>query len=412
MSLWSWIKSPFSGAGAMSRVSAQVGTADYFQGLNDPRLIEFMRAGGSPTASGISVSVDDALKNTTVMRCVSLIAFSIAMLPLHVRYRDTKEKASDHAVYKLLHRRPNAWQTAFEFRALMQERALTHGDAFALKVESAGRIVQLVPLEPSKITVRQRTDWSLEYVYTRPDGGTVVYPQSRIFHLRYGISKDGMTGVSLVAQAAEAIGLALQAEAAAASLFKNGLQPGQAVKHPNKISQEAYDRLKASLDEREGARNFNKTIILEEGMALDSPAQSGRDSQAIEQRRHQIEEVARPFGVPRPLLGVDDTSWGSGIDVLGQFFVRYGLNPWFEVWQQAGERSLFSERDAETYEVKFNPAGLLRGSFADQAEFFAKGLGAGGHHPFLSVSEIRGWLDLPENQDLPPAMGQSNEGRP
>ena len=109
--------------------------------------------------------------------------------------------------------------------------------------------------------------------------------------------------------------------------------------------------------------------------------------------------------MPRPLLGVDDTSWGSGIDVLGQFFVRYGLNPWFEAWEQAIERSLLDDAEAEIYQAKFNAGALLRGSMKDQAEFFAKGLGAGGHAPFLHPDEPREWLDMPKRDDLPPAMG-------
>lgn len=392
-------------------VQAMAGESAQFYGMEDPRLLEFIRAGGAGlTEAGLSISPQVAMRNTTVLRCVSLISFAIGMLPLHLRRKSDKNKADDHPLFRVLHRKPNAWQTSFEFRSLMQQRALVDGNAYALIVRSGNKILQLVPLATDSIKVVQRSDWTLEYHLKRNGAETRILPQSDIFHLRYGMSDDGITGLSLVKQAAEAIALAMQTEKAAARLFRNGMIVGQVLKHKDTLTPEVFDRLKASMAEREGAGNAHKTMILEEGMEIEGGGQSGRESQAIENRKHQIEEIARPFGVPRPLLGVDDTSWGSGIDVLGQFFVRYGLNPWFEAWQQAIERSLLTEREADEYEAKFNAGALLRGSMKDQAEFFAKGLGSGGHQPWLHPDEPRDWMDLPRRDDLPPAPGQQTQG--
>ncbi|ARC87132.1 phage portal protein [Rhodovulum sp. MB263] len=380
-----------------------------FDGLDDPRLYEFIRSGGAGgmTEAGLCVSPKVALRNTTVIRCISLIAFSIGMLPLHLHRKADKSKADDHPLFRVLHRRPNGWQTAFEFRSLMQQRALTHGDAFAMIVRTGNRVTQLVPLDNARVTVEQTDDWSLVYKVQRRTGGMTVLPQRDVFHLRYGISEDGFRGVSLVRQAAEAIALAIQTEKAAARLFRNGLIIGQTFQHPGKLTPEAFARLKASLEEASGAGNAHRPKILEEGMTLAPGGTTGKDAEALDQRKHQVEEIARPFGVPRPLLGVDDTSWGSGIDVLGQFFVRYGLSPWFEAWQQAIERDLLTDAEAEIYEAKFNAGALLRGSMKDQAEFFAKGLGSGGHQPFLEVDEVRGWLDLGHSENLPAMPGQT-----
>ncbi len=112
-------------------------------------------------------------------------------------------------------------------------------------------------------------------------------------------------------------------------------------------------------------------------LKADPLKQSFKDSQHIETRTMQIDEIARVFGVPRPLVGVQETSWGSGIATLGQLFARYTLNPWFVQWQQTAALSLFSEEEAETIECVFNVSALLRGSPQEQADFFAKSLGAG-----------------------------------
>lgn len=397
--------------GDATKPHAMAGESVIFSGLDDPRLLEFIRSGGgAATAAGLSVTPEQAMRNTAVLRSVLLISNSIAMLPLHLQFRSDKTKADDHPLFKVLHRRPNGWQTAFEFRQLMQRWALVDGDAIARKVMVGNRITALIPIARNRWTVEQLPTGALSYRITRKDASPLVLAQNEFFHLRGPVSDDGISGLSLVRQAAEAIALAIQTERAAARLFEKGMIVGQVFRHPGKLSAEAFERLRASMEAREGASNAHKSIILEEGMDTGAAASSGRDAQALEQRAHQIEEIGRAFGVPRPLLGMDDTSWGSGIDVLGQMFVQYGLNPWFEAWQQAIERDLLTEAEAEIYQAKFNPAALLRGSMQAQAEYFAKALGSGGHAPWMAQDEVREAVDMPPRNDLPLAMGQTGGG--
>lgn len=379
--------------------------------LNDSFLLDFMRD-GYEAASGQSVSVERALRNPAMFRAVSLISYAIGMLPLHVIDNETKEKA-DHPLFRILHREPNNWQTAFDFRSLMQLRALVKGDAYALIVRSrqirTGRddIVRLVPLNPDYVDPVQNDDWSVSYRYSPPKGGQRMLRPEEVFHLR-GLSLDGIHGLSLVKQARDPIGLALAAELAAGRLYKNGSFIGGALRHPGKLSDEAYERLKASKAEKEGAENAGKDLILEEGMEYQAFAQNARDAQMTELRKMQVEEIARVTGVPRPLLMVDETSWGSGIQALGQFFVQYALNPWFEAWQQAAERSLLVGEEKDRLAVKFNPNALLRGSTKDQGDFFAKALGAGGQPGWMSPNEVRRLNDMPEDRD--PASNQISKG--
>ncbi|WP_254689744.1 phage portal protein [Shinella daejeonensis] len=380
--------------------------------VDGDRLADLMRA-VSMTESGANVTVTTALKNTTVFRCVSLVSYTIGMLPLHLfEAGDERLKAESHSLYKLLTRQPNDWQSAFDFKALMQMRALVNGDAFALVVRSMGRPIRLVPLPNGMVTIRQNDDWTVEYHYQPAKGPKQIFKAEEILHLR-GLSTDGLRGMSLVRQAAEAIGLALQTEKAAARLFRNGMLVGGALKHKAKLSPEAYERLKASMAERENADNAHKWLILEEEMDATPFSQTGRDNQHLETRQHQIEEIGRVFGVPRPLLMVDDTSWGSGIDVLGQFFVRYGLAPWFTAWEQAIHRSVLLDAEKDRFYAKFNEGALLRGSMKDQAEFFAKALGSGGHRPWMGVDEVRALQELGKAKpgQLPAAPGQQEDGQ-
>ncbi len=389
--------------------------------LDDPRVIEILRDGFLSSA-GFTVNPETALRNPAFFRAVSLISNSIGMLPLNLIEKESKKKATEHPLHRLLHRKPNDWQSAYDFRGLMQLRALVYRNSYALIVRSrdirAGRdkIIRLVPLCPKRMEATLNDDWTVSYKYQPKTGGRIVYRASDIFHLR-GLSLDGLNGFSLVEQAKEAIGLALTAELAAGRLFKNGALVGGALSHKGKLSDQAFDRLKQSLAEKEGAENAGKNLILEEGMEFKTFSHSARDAQMTELRKLQVEEIGRVSGVPRPLLMVDETSWGSGIEALGQFFVAYALNPWFEAWQQAIERSLLSDDEADHYEAKFNPGALLRGSLKDQADFLAKALGSGGHQPWMHVDEVRDVMDLPEREAPPSLMGHKggpalDDGKP
>jgi len=389
---------PFSAPPMAAR--APVGEAVMAYSLNDPFLLDFMRD-GLQAASGANVSAEAAMRNPAFFRAMSLISNSIGMLPLHVLDNETKAKAKELSLYRLLHRRPNNWQTAFDFRSLMQLRAMTSDrPATALIVRSrqirTGReeIVRMIPFDPKRVEVKQRPDWTVVYEYQPAEGGKRTYASDEIFHLR-GLSMDGLNSVNLVRQARDAIGLALSAELAAGRLFKNGSFIGGALKHPGKLSDPAFNRLKASLAEKEGAENAGKNLILEEGMDYVAMAQNAKDAELSGLRKMQVEEIARVTGVPRPLLMVDETSWGSGIQALGQFFVQYALGPWFTAWQQAAERSLLTDDQSDRYSVEFNADALLKGSTKDQGDFFAKALGAGGQRPWMTQDEVRGFSNLP-----------------
>lgn len=394
------------------RVQAEAAT---FVSLDDPRIRDFVQS-GLESLSGQKVTVETALRNPAMFRAFSLIANSMGMLPFHIIDNETKEKAVDHPLYRILHREPNNWQTAFDFRSLMELRRLAYGDAYALVVRSRQlrtnreEIVRLIPLNSERMQAIQQDDFSIEYHYQPAKGARRVYQAHDIFHLR-GLSLNGVNGLSLVKQARDAIGLALAAEMAAGRLYKNGAFVDGYLKATGGLSDEAFERLQTSWNDRySGAENAGKTPLLEEGTEYATVGSSARDAQLIELRKMQVEEVARVTGIPRPLLMVDETSWGTGILALGQFLVQYALNPSFEAWQQSVERTLLTGDDKGRYSAKYNPAALLRGSPTEQANFFGKALGGPGARGWMTPNEVRRLNDLPDDPD--PVSNTISQGAP
>lgn len=355
--------------------------------MDDPAFLEFIRAGGSA-----GVSVEAALENSAVWRCVDLIAGSIGMLPLGImrRGRDgAMSPAAEHPLHRVLMHRPNGWQTPSEFKRLMQFWALVDGDAFALPTVSVGRVTELRPILPSRVRVEQVADWSVVYHVTLPDGGVRTLPASEVFHLR-GPSLDGITGVSRVRKAAAVIQTALRAQQAADRIFRQGIMASGALRHPGRLGPEGVEHLRKSMEDRfGGADKAGKWMILEEGMEAQVFQATAENSRLVEVRAAQVEEIARIFGVPRPLMGVEETSWGSGIEQLAILFVRFTLAPWFAAWEEAIRRTLLPEKDWATLVPDFDERELLRGTLKDQADFFARALGSGGGKPWMEPNEVR-----------------------
>lgn len=158
------------------------------------------------------------------------------------------------------------------------------------------------------------------------------------------------------------------------------------------LGDEAYGRLRESLrDSFSGADADEDFLILEEGLKAKVLTGTTKDNQLVEMRRLEAEEVSRFTGAPRPLLMFDETSWGSGIQQLGLFFVTYCLLQWFVIWEEAIWFCLLSPVEQETMYAKFNDGALLRGSLKEQAEFLKAALGP--NTGFFTPNEAREYMD-------------------
>lgn len=364
-----------------------------FSGFDDPAFLEFVRSGRLGEAMTM-------LRNTAALRCLSLVGNGLGMLPTSLYHSGHEKRAAkDHPAYKLLRFKPNPWQTPMEFKSQMQLLLETEGNAYARIIRAGGRPIHLIPFDKGRVQGKLTEAWRMQYRCTTESGGVLTLDQDEILHVR-DLSLDGVHGLSKRQLSTEVFELAAHAQQAASNVFKTGVMAGGAIEVPNALSDQAYRRMKESLnDEYSGAANANKWMIAEEGAKANRFSSTAHDAQQNETRNHQIEEVARLYGVPRPLLMMDDTSWGSGIEQLAIFFVQYTLAPRFVAWEQALARSLLTDREREAMYFKFNERALMRGTLKDQADYFAKALGSGGHQPWHTANEIRDLAEYPADED-------------
>jgi len=128
--------------------------------------------GSRMSSSGKTVNWQTSLEVTTVLACVRVIANGISQVPFRVYQEDGagRSVASAHPLNVILSRRPNDWQTSFEFRETMAFHAALTGNFYAFVNRQRGRVIELIPIPPQWVTVEQNADYSLIYK-VRPDKG-------------------------------------------------------------------------------------------------------------------------------------------------------------------------------------------------------------------------------------------------
>jgi HK97 family phage portal protein len=367
-----------------------------------PRELEALvleYGGGYPEASsGERVSPETAMRTSAVYSCVGLIAETVGMLPLKLYRRlegGGKEEAADHPLHRMMHRRPNAWQTAMEFREMGTQHLCLRGNFYAFKVTAGGRVRELLPLLPQWVSVEQKEDWELLYTITWGARNGVKrvekVPAGNVMHIRYR-TLDGILGLNPIAYARETIGLAMAAEKHGARLFKNGAKPLGVIKHPKVMTEQAQERFKKNWQEAYSGEGLFKTAILEEGMEYEPLSMSNQDAQFLESRKFQVEDIARIYRVPLPLIQHTEksTSWGTGIEQLILGFIKFTMLPWFTRWEGTLERDLLRAEEQGSLFFEFLVDGLERGDFKGRYEGYEKAIQNG----IMSPNEVRGKENL------------------
>lgn len=331
------------------------------------------------TYTGKRVSSQRAMRLTAVFACVRVLAESIGMLPCSL-YKNTgkgKEKATSERIYKLLTLKPNGYMTPQEFWELVILCLCLRGNFYAYKVKALGEVAELLPIDPGSVVPKLNSNWEPVYQVTFPDGTTDILGQDDIWHVRI-LTLDGLVGLNPIAYAREAISLGLATEEHGARLFGNGAVTSGVLRTEQQLSDSAYQRLKSDFEEKhQGLGNAHKPMILEMGLDWKSMALNAEDSQFLETRKFQLEEICRLFRVPMHMVQNTDRATFSNIEELGMGFINYSLVPYLTRIEQRINIGLVRESKQGTYYAKFNVGALLRGDMKSRFDAYATAINWG-----------------------------------
>lgn len=343
-----------------------------------------------PAFTGRTVTEASSLSLSTVWACVRIIAGTAAKTPTKIYRRtpDGKQLATDHYLYSLFCGSANPHMSSFRFFRLMQTWQLLWGNAYAeIEINGRGQILGLWPMRPDRMRVGQADDGSLLYIYDPASPGLQkrVIDEHHMFHLR-GLETDGVSGLSVIGQARQAVALAMAAEEYGARFFANNARPGIYLKHPGALSDKAKKNLIADWENlHRGLQGAHRVGVLEEGMELKEVGIPPEDAQFLQTREHQVIDICRWYGVQPHKVAALDRATNNNIEQQALEFVQDTMEDHFANWEAETSHTLLSAREAQTIFAEFDRSKLLRGDFKSRAD----GLVALRQNGFINADEGR-----------------------
>lgn len=339
--------------------------------LTYDQVANLIDGNGGRVIAGVHVTEKTAMQVSTVLACVKVIADGCATPKLHV-YREKADGRRERAVnipeYRMLARRPNEWQTSFEWRRQMTLHAALTGAALSIKVRGDNRRVrELIPVMPGQWEVRRVSRYELKYRCWDEFGIIGEFSRDDVFLLN-GLQWDWAKNMNAVALASSAIGLAIATERSQAAMHANGLRPSGTYSVDGDLNEEQHARLTKWLKEKGGSANAGVPLVLDRAAKWLHTGYSGVDAQHVETRRLQIEEMCRGYGVFPIMVGHSDkTATFASSEAFFAAHVRHTLAPWHMAWTQGIDEMLLD--GSGPLFAEFDTRYMTAGSMKDRAQW-------------------------------------------
>ena len=340
-----------------------------------------------------SVSPDLAMKLSAVYACVYVLSSSVAQLPLHVKRKsgDKVDTVKDHPAYYLLHDSPNAWQTSYKLREYAQSSVLLYGNAYIHIVrDKNGEVVSLESLEPWKVQLLKNGSRHV-YAYYGDDKTMSLSPDD-VLHIK-SLGPSIKTGKSVIQTHAETIGLGLDARKFASGFFGGNARPAGILSVKTPLNSNAWENFKKMWQTaQEKLRSEeNKTILLPAELDYKALTVSPVDTELLSMMKLNRSEIAGIFNVPAHMINDLEKATFSNISEQTIQFIRFSVMPWVVNWEQELNRKIFTEAERKAgYFVKFNLAGIMRGTAGERATFYHAAITDG----WMSRNEARQLEDM------------------
>jgi HK97 family phage portal protein len=330
--------------------------------------------GDLSSMSGVSVTPLKALGVSTVYSVVNVTANALSTLPLVIYQKKDGQKtpATNHPLNDLVSCSPNEFMTAADFFTAQEANRTLRGNSFAQIVRNGrGEVVELIPLENEYVQYNLTTTGPVYYYKTH----SLSFQE--VLHVK-GLTFNGHLGAATTSHVRDVIGLAIALQDNAGKFFANGSKVADVLGTDARLSpDQRADLAKVFRDRKEKGEDYS-ALILDNGLKYVAHRSENRDSQMMEARRLQREEIAAAFGIPASKVGILDSATFSNIEQLGIDFVISYLQPICVKWEQALNQRLLTkpERQNGLY-FKFDLRGLMRGDATARAAYFSTMINAG-----------------------------------
>lgn len=347
----------------------------------DAALLEMF--GCTPTAAGVTVTVESALRVPAVQCAIRVVSEAVATLPAYVSQEVSGEyvRKPEHPAQALLSSEWNGWTSAYEgLLSMVIDAQCRDEGALAWVNRVGGKPVEIIRYAPGVVSVLYDTATG-EPSYRI--GAGPLNPAD-IIHVR----PLGPLCRAPLTLAREAIGLAIVMALHASKLFANGARPSGVLALKGNASADTITKIREAWQLAHGGDKSGGTAIVGSEASYQQLTLTSVDSQFLELRTFQIQEIARAFRVPPHMLfDLGRATW-SNSEQMGLEFLSYTLQPWLDNIKGALRRALFTaEERAAGYCVEFETDDLTRADIGARAVAYSSLVSSRVFNP----NEIRRW---------------------
>jgi HK97 family phage portal protein len=286
-----------------------------------------LREGGLRNYSGEEVNENSALGISTVFSAISLLADSIALLPLKTMRTDGQKVI--HTEKPKFLEKPNVAQDISMFSIIHQtiSTLAMHGNAFVLvDRDRQGRPIQLTPIHPEKVKVEMDNGKKCFMLMTKKGQYDRKITNYNMLHLVWYQYPGSLTGISPLRANGNTYGLALAMERHLSQFYGQGGTPSSVLETDRDLTAEQATVLKETW-----LNNHNrnrKPAVLTGGLKWKAIS-AAAGNELIEARDQITHEIARVFRIPAHLLlAKDGSNVYSNLESNGLAFIRHTLLPW------------------------------------------------------------------------------------
>jgi HK97 family phage portal protein len=223
-------------------------------------------------------------------------------------------------------------------------------------------------------------------------GSNALVPERDVIHFRQYTPRHPLCGESPIKAAALATGVNVALSATQAAFFTNMARPSGVLSTDQTLTRAQMAELRAAFKEQSAGLATGELPILANGLKFQQLAVNSVDAQLIESQRMSVEEIARCFGVPLPLIGDLSKATLNNTETLINLWLSISLGFWLENIERSLDRAFdFGQDDF----CELDTAALLRSDFLQRVDGLTKGIQGGLYTP----NEARG------REGLSPAKG-------
>jgi HK97 family phage portal protein len=318
-----------------------------------------------------------------VYACVMTIARSSSQCyPRHIRVTSDGrfEEVTTSAASRVL-MNPNSYQTAPDFLLNLIAQTLFDGEAFCVVTRNNRFEVSEIHLLPRGSCSPYVDPETREIFYSVGENplapGSIDYiaPARDVLHLKFHTPRHPLIGESPIKAAALAIGINVALSASQATFFNNMNRPSGILSTDQVLNREQLTQLRAAFEEQSKGLSQGRIPVLGGGLKFAPLSISSQDAELVQAQRMSLEDIARCFGVPTPLIGDLSHATLNNAETLVHHFLSMSLGSYLEHIERAFDR-LFGLDGLKEY-IELDTTALLRTDFAGRIEGLTKGVQGG-----------------------------------